>query len=39
MIDGSEKRKRQLGFQLQNSRVYERRSKLPRYKIYFNLKE
>ena len=28
MIDGSEKRKRQLAFELQNSRVYEKRSKL-----------
>ena len=27
MIDGSEKRKRQLVFQLQSSRVYEKRSK------------
>ena len=27
MIDGSEKRKRQLVFELQSSRVYERRSK------------
>ena len=27
MIDGSEKRKRQLAFELQNSRVYEKRSK------------
>ena len=27
MIDGSEKRKRQLGFELQNSRVFEKRSK------------
>ena len=26
MIDGSEKRKRQLAFELQNSRVYEKRS-------------
>ena len=27
MIDGSEKRKRQLAFELQNSRVYEKCSK------------
>ena len=27
MIDGSEKRKRQLVFELQSSRVYEKRSK------------
>ena len=27
MIDGSEKRKRQLAFELQNSRVFEKRSK------------
>ena len=27
MIDGSEKRKRQLAFELQNSRVYEKSSK------------
>ena len=27
MIDGSEERKRQLAFELQNSRVYEKRSK------------
>ena len=27
MIDGSEKRKRQLAFELQNLRVYEKRSK------------
>jgi len=27
MIDGSEKRKRQLGFERQNSRVFEKRSK------------
>ena len=27
MIDGSEKRKRQLGFELQNSCVFEKRSK------------
>ena len=26
MIDGSEKRKRQLAFELQNSRVFEKRS-------------
>ena len=29
MIDGSEKRKRQLVFELQSSRVYEKRSKVP----------
>ena len=29
MIDGSEKRKRQLVFELQSSRVYEKRSKQP----------
>ena len=28
MIDGSEKRKRQLVFELQSSRVYEKRSKI-----------
>ena len=28
MIDGSEKRKRQLVFELQKSRVYEKRSKV-----------
>ena len=28
MIDGSEKRNRQLAFELQNSHVYEKRSKL-----------
>ena len=27
MIDGSEERKRQLAFELQNSRVFEKRSK------------
>ena len=27
MIDGSEKRKRQLAFELQNSRVFEKRSR------------
>ena len=29
MIDGSEKRKRQLAFELQNSRVFEKRSNSP----------
>ena len=28
MIDGSEKRKRQFTFELQNSRVFEKRSKI-----------
>ena len=28
MIDGSEKRNRQLAFELQNSHVYEKRSKV-----------
>ena len=37
MIDGSEKRKRQLVFELQSSRVYEKRSlyKCPPANLYF----
>ena len=37
MIDGSEKRKRQLASELQNSRVFEKRSK-PRFNKSFDLK-
>ena len=36
MTDGSEKRKRQLAFELQNSRVFEKRSK-PRFNKSFDL--
>ena len=32
MIDGGEKRNRQLGFELQNSRVCEKRSKRVKFK-------
>ena len=31
MIDGIEKRKRDLAFELQNSRVFEKRSKVRKY--------
>ena len=37
MIDGSEKRYRQLAFELQNSHVYEKRSKSYLYNINNNI--
>ena len=39
MIDGSEKRKRQLVFELQRSRVYEKRSKEQRFIPFLHRRE
>ena len=41
MIDGSEKRKRQLAFEIRSSRVFERRSKSLSYycKVKFSIKK